>query len=334
MDDRLRLDGALDDLWEPLWRLSVRLLQGEKELLRSKAVRRLHFVRHGGASFINSHHTYSRLQHTLGVFALTARFEPENRALRAAALLHDTGHAPFSHLLESIEGVDHHRWTRDVVFSEEIANILSLSNVHPVEVMEYIDGTRRSLVRNKDGTLHADHLDSWVRSAFTGGYLDISTGELLEGIAYRNGSFEFTPEVGKHVVRLIREEARMHGSAANIGIHAMLRKLIRRLRTEGKLDVAALPTMTDSHLEQLLRNGESTHEEYDRLLTQSWRIRVTREQPSESAEKETLSKLYLAIPLIKDISTAESLDILATMEELKRMLGTYYVRWDTEHKEL
>ncbi len=48
MDYRLRLDGALYDLWEPLWRLPIRLFHEEKELMRSKAVRRLHYVRHGG----------------------------------------------------------------------------------------------------------------------------------------------------------------------------------------------------------------------------------------------------------------------------------------------
>ncbi|WP_168123683.1 HD domain-containing protein [Paenibacillus sp. HB172176] len=91
VDYRLRLDGALDELYEPLWQVTVKLHDEEKALLRCAKLRRLHMVRHGGASFINSHHTYSRLQHTLGVFALAARFEPDNRALRIAALLHDCG---------------------------------------------------------------------------------------------------------------------------------------------------------------------------------------------------------------------------------------------------
>jgi len=50
----------------------------------------------------------NRLQHTLGVFSLVAHFCPENVLLRAAALLHDVGHAPFSHALERLDGVDHH----------------------------------------------------------------------------------------------------------------------------------------------------------------------------------------------------------------------------------
>lgn len=328
MDYRLRLDGALDDIWEPLWQWNVRLLDGEKALLRSKAVRRLHFVRHGGAFYINSHHTYSRLQHTLGLFALAAHFEPDNRTLRAAALLHDTGHAPFSHTLESLEGVDHHRWTQEVVYSEEIVNILSHANIQPDEVMEYIDGTRRSLVRNKDGTLHADHLDSWVRSAHVGGYLPVSTAELIDGINYVDGNLQFTANAANHVIRLIWEEARMHGSPANIGINTMLRKLINQLIVSGKLDITKLPLMTDVHIEQLLLSEDSTMEEYDKLLTESWRVCVTRDQPAVAAEITSLNKLYLALPLVEGVSFAEtSPNIVATINELEQMLGTYYVWW-------
>ncbi|OME92287.1 HD domain-containing protein [Paenibacillus lautus] len=79
-------------------------------------LRRLHLVRHGGAFFINSHHTFSRLQHTLGVFALTAHFEPDNRVLRVAALLHDIGHPPFSQTLDSLEGVSSQMDARGRIF--------------------------------------------------------------------------------------------------------------------------------------------------------------------------------------------------------------------------
>ena len=329
MDYRLRLDGALDELYEPLWRLPIRLFDEEKTLLRSAKIRRLHYIRHGGASYINSHHTYSRLQHTLGVFALAAHFEPDNRALRVAALLHDIGHAPFSHTLESLEGVDHHRWTREAVFSEDTLNTLSLANIDAAEVMDYIDGVKRSLLRNKDGNLHADHLDSWVRSAFVGGYLPLSADELLRGIDYDNGNLQFTPEAGGRAVELILEEARMHASPANIGINAMMRKLVRRLFDKGKLEAARLPAMTDAHVERLLHDDEDTRADYERLLMESWRLRVTREQPAAGADTATLSKLYIAMPLVGGVSIAEaSPDVPAAIEELTRLLGTYYVWWE------
>ena len=329
MDYRLRLDGALDELYEPMWRLKIRLFGHEQELLRSAAARRLHYVRHGGAFYINSHHTYSRLQHTLGVFALAAHYEPNNRTLRAAALLHDTGHAPFSHTLESLEGVDHHPWTRQAVNSEEIAAILSRSGIDAADVMGYIEGTRCSLLRNQEGHLHADHLDSWVRSAYVGGYLPCATSELLRETDYRDGSLHFTLEAGKRIIDLIGEEARMHASPANIGANAIFRKLVRRLIVKGKLDAARLPTMTDAQIEQLLYSDEDTREQYERLLMESWRIRVTRAQPAVPAETAMLRKLYLAMPLIDGVPIARLVqDIPAMVDELQQMLGTYYVWWE------
>ncbi|WP_340023935.1 HD domain-containing protein [Paenibacillus sp. FSL K6-1096] len=329
MDFRLRLDGALNEIYEPLWKLRIPLSDAEKALLRSKKVRRLHFIRHGGASFINTHHTYSRLQHTLGVFALTAHFEPDNRTLRAAALLHDIGHAPFSHTLESLPEVDHHEWTREALFSEEIVDILSHSDICATDVMDYIDGSKRSILRNKDGVLHADHLDSLVRSAFIGGYLTITTDELFEAMSYSNGSLQFTLEAGKRVTGLIWEEAHMQASLANIGVNAIMRKLAGRLVHKNELETAKLPLMTDTHIEQLLLNNPDTQVEYEKLLMESWRIRVSRNKPAFPAETAVLNKLYLAMPLVQGVMITEySPDYLATIDQLKQLLGTYYVWWE------
>lgn len=329
MDFRLRLDGALDEIYEPLWKLRIQLSAEEKALLRSKRVRRLHFIRHGGASFINTHHTFSRLQHTLGVFALTAHFEPDNRTLRAAALLHDIGHSPFSHTLESLPGVDHHEWTREALFSGEIVDILSHANIRATEVMDYIDGSKRSVLRNKDGVLHADHLDSLLRSAYIGGYQTISTDDLLEAVSYKNGSLQFPLEAGKLITGLIWEEARMQASPANIGVNAIMRKLAGRLEHNNELDTTKLPLMTDTHIEQLLHNNPETQEEYEQLLMESWRIRVSQDKPAFPAETAVLSKLYLAMPLIQGVVITEySPEILTTIKQLTEQLGTYYVWWE------
>ena len=90
-----------------------------------------------------SHFTYpgadhSRLSHSLGVVHLMQRalehLEPVDRQvgrgrdpLLAAALLHDIGHGPFSHLFEPCLGIDHEIWSCKILLSTEtkINKILS-----------------------------------------------------------------------------------------------------------------------------------------------------------------------------------------------------------------
>lgn len=61
----------------------------------------------------------SRLDHTLGVYHLARVARPRDRALQAAALLHDLGHGPFSHLTEPLMrewlGMDHEERSIDLI---------------------------------------------------------------------------------------------------------------------------------------------------------------------------------------------------------------------------
>src|SRR5579859_2537142 len=56
-------------------------------------------------------HFPSRLDHAIGVYHLARLARPRDRALQAAALAHDLGHGPFSHLTEPLMrerlGADH-----------------------------------------------------------------------------------------------------------------------------------------------------------------------------------------------------------------------------------
>ncbi len=63
---------------DPLWRVTVALTALERELLRCWWVRRLAYVAHAGAAAITTVQTYSRLEHSLGVLALVAHFDPDN----------------------------------------------------------------------------------------------------------------------------------------------------------------------------------------------------------------------------------------------------------------
>jgi HD superfamily phosphohydrolase len=93
-------------------------------------LRRIHQLGVTNLTYSGAEHT--RFSHSLGVLHLmqqawkhlkvVAPSDPAiNRGehlLLAAALLHDVGHGPFSHLLEPCLGVDHEEWSRKVICDE------------------------------------------------------------------------------------------------------------------------------------------------------------------------------------------------------------------------
>ena len=104
-------------------------------LLDTGEIQRLrHIHQLGVSSFTYPGASHTRLSHTLGVLHLMqAAVEPlrsrnalqkddDARALLAAAVVHDVGHGPFSHVLEPVlekqGGCDHEEWSRHIVQDE------------------------------------------------------------------------------------------------------------------------------------------------------------------------------------------------------------------------
>jgi hypothetical protein len=326
-----RLDGAAAVLWEPLWRIRTELRPVERALLASKPMRRLHFVCHGGGSALTTHHTHSRLQHTLGVFSLVARFCPDDDLLRVAALLHDVGHAPFSHALEQLDGVDHHRWTVECLLSPPIADILARHSFEPQSVVDCVDGDPVSILKNRDGILHADHLDSWVRSAQAGGILPQSAPEILTRLHLAGPHLETDVETAELLVDLIVTEARFHCSAANLGPNTVLAHLVRRLFDAGVLAPGDLAAMTDAEVERRLFGTPATKEEAKRLWYQSQAIGVQRLDNGDAppgAHLAEMDHLYLAMPLVDGRAVTQVSSRAADLlDEAQRLRGTYAVYW-------
>jgi len=317
--------GALRD---PLWGTEVLPSETEVKLLRSRTLRRLHEVSHAGPAALHTQHTSTRLQHTLGVFALIAHFAPDWPELRAAALLHDAGHGPFSHALEGIEGFDHHVRSEEVLASEEVQE--ALSGLKRDEVLDLIEGDIPSPLRNRDQVLHADHLDSWVRSAAAFGILPVPAPELLRGYRLLGPHLEADADAAALTLRLIVHEARYHASAENIGPVTVLRALTQRLIGAGGLPPAELGGLTDGELLALLRRHPATAEETGRLLYRPHELRVVRagEAAPDQAYRYSLNKLYLTLPRIQGGLDPSGLPGYAQLGELSLLLGEYLVFWE------
>ena len=133
--------------------------------------------------FPGANHT--RLEHSLGTYSVATRFAEhlrldarEARRVTTAALLHDLGHGPFSHTLDSpmleVLGHDHERLSRERIEGTAAApsavpGVLRRHGLDPEEVADLVDPARRDGPSWFRGILHgaidADRIDYLQRDA-------------------------------------------------------------------------------------------------------------------------------------------------------------------------
>lgn len=160
-------------------------------LLQAKEVQRLRRVRQLGlTSLVFPGAEHSRLAHALGAAHLMVRLQERIRQCEdvlpkemrmdsqdeaeaiAAALLHDLGHGPFSHLFEDVvpDARHHEHWTCDALLSEETEihqALESLSEGMSERVVALLRGKHRLgyLSRAVSGTLDVDRADYLMRDS-------------------------------------------------------------------------------------------------------------------------------------------------------------------------
>jgi len=245
-----------------------------EELLDTPLLQRLRRVRQLGTvslAYPSANHT--RFEHSLGVYHLA------NRALsslgvdgrvaervRAAALLHDTGHGPFSHNLEALI----HRHTNryhdeigDLLRDGEVARVLDDHDIDPDRVAALVRGEGRygQLV---SGELDVDRMDYLVRDAHHTGvpYGTIDTGRLVRELRYVDGELVLAEGNVQNAESLLLARALMKPAVYNHHVsrigRGMLRRAARRLLREGETDAGELRRMDDHDLIVALRRCDAT----------------------------------------------------------------------------
>jgi HD superfamily phosphohydrolase len=128
---------------------------------------------------------HSRFTHSLGALHLMTRIlnqlsdryqisDQDHAAARAAALLHDVGHGPFSHAMESVLGVHHEKLTMQAVLSAETElgqTLSSYSRELPGRVASIIEGTFKpaALAHLVSSQLDVDRMDYLLRDSLMTG---------------------------------------------------------------------------------------------------------------------------------------------------------------------
>ncbi len=175
----------------------IELSTAEARLLDLPIVQRLRRLRQLGLAYLafpSAEH--SRFSHALGALAIGTRvFDSlvrrgreffgddddvayQRRLVRAALLLHDVGHGPFSHACEAVLGIAHEARTKQMLAVSGAVEAIAALDVNPADVLGLIVGDAatpypvlRELVSGPN--LDADRMDYLQRDAY---FTGVATG--------------------------------------------------------------------------------------------------------------------------------------------------------------
>ena len=179
-------------IYDPVHRF-IEVSDAEAALLDTMPMQRLRRLRQLGLAYLAFPAAeHSRFTHALGAmavgdrvlesvrrhdadaFASEAEYQSARRLLRAALLVHDVGHGPFSHACEAVLGIAYERRTNDILLLPQMRAALERLDVDPLAVVALVVGNDtvvhpvlRELVSGPN--LDADRMDYLLRDAyFTG----------------------------------------------------------------------------------------------------------------------------------------------------------------------
>lgn len=136
---------------------------------------------------------HSRFEHSIGTLHIASQIadnielkKDEKDMVRSAALLHDAGHGPFSHVSEGVLGSPHEYLTSRVIKESDLPHILS-EKFDPDEIIDMING-KGLLGQIISGELDADRMDYLIRDSYYTGvaYGMIDTGRLIHSIKLKD----------------------------------------------------------------------------------------------------------------------------------------------------
>jgi HD superfamily phosphohydrolase len=166
----------------------IRFTKVEHDILDNQMFQRLRRIRQlAGAHLIYPSAQHSRFEHSLGTMHIAGyagetllskgylESEEEIQELRLAALLHDIGHGPFSHLFEEVlnekNRKNHEDIGKEIILKSEISEIISRYGHDPSTISTLSCGQSKIKFLNEiiAGSLSADIMDYLPRDGmFTG----------------------------------------------------------------------------------------------------------------------------------------------------------------------
>jgi len=251
---------------------------------------------------------HTRFDHSLGCMHLAGEFAEKlglddyrRKVLRIAGLLHDIGHAPYSHLFEILlekAGLTHETMTlRILKEDDELLEAVERSGVDPKDVIEVLEG-RAVESPIISGPMDADKLDFLMRDAyFTGapyGLIDIKR------IILRSKLMDGKLAVNVNAVGAVEEMAlARYQNFINIYFHHTVRaaqilfltgaKLLEEVSDFSSMSIREYLSLDDYVIWCAMKSNDKTKWVIDRLERRNipkmaYEVRVKEDFPKEVLE--------------------------------------------------
>ena len=252
-----------------------------RDLLDTPEVQRLRHIKQlGTVGLVYPSANHTRFEHSLGVYHLATRAlfhlgidGRQAERVKAAAILHDVGHTPYSHNIEDL--IERHTGKRhdevDELLSEgEVGDVLRAHDLRPESVARLVAG-KGYLGQLVSGELDVDRMDYLVRDAHHTGvpYGTIDTERLVRELTFIEGELVLDEGNVETAESLLLARALMNPTVYNHHVarisKSMLRRASGRLLDASGITAEELRRMDDHDLLVALRTHEATAEFADRL---------------------------------------------------------------------
>jgi HD superfamily phosphohydrolase len=252
-------------------------------LLDTEPVQRLRHVKQlGTVHLVYPSANHTRFEHSLGVYHLADRALAQlgidgiqAERVRAASLLHDVGHGPYSHNVEPVihrHTGKYHDDVHELLASGSVGAVLAEHGLDPDAVADLVagDGQYGQLV---SGELDVDRMDYLVRDAHHTGvpYGTIDHERLVRELRFVDGELVLAEGNVQTAESLLLARALMNPTVYQHHVarisKAMLRRAAERLLTHTDTTPARLRRMDDHDLLVALRRADATSGLARRLRT-------------------------------------------------------------------
>ena len=252
-------------------------------LLDTEPVQRLRHIKQlGTVHLVYPSANHTRFEHSLGVHHLADRALDhlgidgvQAERVRAAALLHDVGHSPYSHNVEPVihrHTGKYHDDVHGLLASGAVGDVLREHGLDPGAVADLVagDGQYGQLV---SGELDVDRMDYLVRDAHHTGvpYGTIDHERLIRELTFVEGELVLAEGNVQTAESLLLARALMNPTVYQHHVarisKAMLRRGAEHLLNQTDTTAAELRRMDDHDLLVALRSTPATSELAERLRT-------------------------------------------------------------------